>query len=90
MSWIPVTERLPVKDGPYLVLCCYRHEDWVDVERSENQRTQTRRVTMERWCDIGKFNINSLKFAECYGGYRDMNVTHWMPLPDPPEECHNG
>ena len=42
--------------------------------------------------ELGLWNKNKKKFeyydSECYG-YKIDDVTHWMPLPEPPKESDN-
>lgn len=64
--WIPVSERLPEKSGPYL--CCWK--------ASADDKLYIARVLAWR-ADTGWMN----SFDEQVG-----NVTHFMPLPEPPEE----
>lgn len=56
--WIPVSERLPEKNGQYLV-----YSGWV--------RTLL--------CMYGVWGCNP----------DEVTVTHWMPLPKPPEVEHD-
>lgn len=74
-KWIPVSERLPDESGLYLV-----------YERIE---------TMKRWItnfdrEVGKFGNwwdtapKGAKYERCV--FLEMEVTHWMPLPEPPKE----
>jgi len=53
-EWISVEDRLPEKDGRYIVVENH-HGQWIGVS------------SMRR----GDF---------------DMPITHWMPLPSPPED----
>ena len=72
--WIPCSERMPETDGPYLVV---------------NKATG--------W--IGVYNFSRVKNFPYFGPQENAwwrldddwypqscNVTHWMPLPEPPEE----
>ena len=69
--WIPVTERLPERDGQVLTYYGFDHGDGY----------------------LGMMFIQALDYYandprphfqhECFHG---MKVTHWMPLPKPPEE----
>lgn len=63
-SWIPVTERLPDRNGVFLV--CTKHDFY-----------KTAKVAK------ATFKKNSRGFYG-QGGYWS-NVTHWMPLPEPPK-----
>lgn len=65
--WIPVTERLPEKNGPYL--CCWK--------ASADEKKHIARIMVWR-ADTGWMNV----WDEPMSNY----VTHWMPLPQPPEE----
>ena len=65
--WIPVTEQLPEKNGPYL--CCWK--------ASADEKMYIARIMVWR-ADTGWMNA----WDEPMSKY----VTHWMPLPEPPEE----
>lgn len=63
-QWIPVSERLPERNGEYLV--CTIHDFY-----------KTKKVAK------ASFRRNRGGF---YGnGGHWSNVTHWMPLPEPPK-----
>ena len=64
--WIPVTERLPEKNGFYL--CLYKHKHPGGVAMDEGLSI-LQRIN-------NKWGINDIYL-----------VTHWMPLPQPPEDC---
>lgn len=64
-QWIPVTERLPERNGEYLV--CTLHDFY--------KNTKVAKASFKR--SSGGFYGN--------GGHWS-NVTHWMPLPEPPKE----
>ena len=59
--WIPVNERLPKRDGFYLVL------------ENVNQV-----AGYYHWCKEFGWNTDG-------GRINIQSVTHWMPLPEPPE-----
>ena len=59
--WIPVSERLPERDGFYLVL------------ENVNQV-----AGYYHWCKVFGWNTDG-------GRTNIQSVTHWMPLPKPPE-----
>ena len=74
MRWIPVEERLPKKHGEYIVCACDEGEPideriWGDTV-----------VVCADYCD-GTFTWYEGN-AEC--DISDI-VTHWMPLPAPPD-----
>ncbi len=60
-GWIPVSERLPKRDGFYLVL------------ENVNQV-----AGYYHWCKQFGWNTDG-------GRINIQSVTHWMPLPTPPE-----
>ena len=74
-QWISVEERLPDKEGKYLVtvydgitpdvLYFYKRYPYC------NRGIRTDRPV---WCD-----------CDDYGDFEEESVTHWMPLPAPPE-----
>ena len=68
--WIPVTERLPKEDGSYLV------------------RTASGTVTTARFYAFKSFPANKYLPAihRNAAWQSNRNVTHWMPLPEPPKE----
>ena len=69
MKWIPVTERLPDKDGAYLVL--WENKSVGDAEYESIYGS------FGYWLD---FWIDKEAEWMPYDG-----VTHWMPLPEPPK-----
>lgn len=72
-QWIPVTERLPEQDGYYL--CCIDGDvRIVFFDRFENAFGYDRTV----------FDPEILGFME--SEFTAYNVTHWMPMPEPPKE----
>lgn len=71
--WIPVTERLPDRNLPVLVRCT-------------NTTISGGYVTHIGSCDSGKFWFLRTQPGIASFPVREWQVTHWMPLPDPPEE----
>lgn len=65
-GWIPVSERLPDKNGWYMVYT----KNKGDIAR----RTNKAQFYYQSWHG---------------NGGRWDNVTHWMPLPEPPQEEDN-
>lgn len=74
-KWIPVSERLPEKDGCYLVTACdegcpYGEGIWYDTV-----------VVLADYYDDGRW--------VWYEGVTEYDlcdiVTHWMPMPQPPK-----
>ena len=78
-KWIPVTERLPEAVDSYLVVVKYKY-DWEDE--------------YDIYVDVATYNPYEKAYIDdCWNTYNDwdegqqyIHVTHWMPLPEPPEE----
>lgn len=71
MEWISVKDRLPEKDGWYLVFAPgYRGN---------------RRIYGSRGMAYSNFKHNYKEHWGIERGWGGM-VTHWMPLPEPPKE----
>ena len=68
-KWIDVNERLPKKDGRYIV----------------HIKNLTGYMPLEQRVFVAEFIFNDFVFK----GWEDNEVTHWMPLPEPPEEGDN-
>ena len=66
-SWISVKDRLPEKNGAYLVFC-----DGESVFSAFYERGREH----SEWTDD-------------YEEYCDLDVSHWMPLPEPPKGDEN-
>ena len=70
-KWISVTERFPEEDGTYIV------------------RTTSGAVTTGRFYAEMIFEPTHFRdkvYVRKAGWSRNRNVTHWMPLPEPPNE----
>ena len=69
-KWISVTERLPDEDGSYLVT------------------TTTGAVTTARYYVSKTFPATKLlpEYTSQAKWQSNRDVTHWMPLPEPPKE----
>ena len=81
-KWIPVTERLPEEDGRYLVVKkIFNNSIWQDVlEFAKDGRKVDKYDFHREWK-----NVWYLYDSE-WGHIITDNVTHWMPLPEPPKE----
>lgn len=69
-KWIPVTERLPEKQGWCVACVFYRGIQWGDIT--------TKGFTSV--CPAYYFEGTFHKVSS------EAEVTHWMPLPEPPEK----
>ena len=80
-KWIPVTERLPDRDGRFLVCKRSFHGVWVDVLCfSKDGRKVDEYDFAEQWQNVWHF------YDSGYGHIVCDSVTQWMPLPEPPKE----
>lgn len=73
LRWIPVTERLPDSNKSVLVRCT-------------NTTISGGYVTHIGSCDSGKFWFLRTQPGTASFPVREWQVTHWMPLPEPPKE----
>ena len=65
-EWISVKDRLPDKEGCYLIVY-----------------DETKEIDIGLWClERQRFEVVETEWF----GYEIGNVTHWMSLPEPPEE----
>ena len=79
-EWIPVTERLPQKDGAYLVVtnCFGKHQ-------SINIRSFAKDGETVNKYDLAKEKNVWYRYDSEYGYVSTSSVTHWMLLPQPPK-----
>ena len=82
-EWISVDDRLPTEDGDYLTFettftCKFRY-----------QRVRHFAKDLEK---VDEYDFKGIKRAGWYaydsewGYYEVDDITHWMPLPQPPKE----
>ena len=82
-GWISVNDRLPEQDGEYLCASTYS---------AINQVLLRIRSFSKKLSDVSEYYLGDKNHAGWYsydseyGYYSDDNVTHWMPLPEPPKE----
>ena len=77
-KWIPVTERLPKKDGDYL---CYKESGLYEVFGfAKDGRKKHKYDFFRDWKNVWYF------YSSEWGYITTDSVTHWMPLPEPPKE----
>lgn len=80
-KWIPVTERLPEEDGSYLCFSQYCGSGWCAVRGfAKDGRKKDEYDFQRRWKNVW------YDYDSEYGYCVIDNITHWMPLPEPPKE----
>lgn len=67
--WIPVTERLPDNDDFVLVVAS----------------GQAGNIRLDNAFELGQFSMSEGWILEMWPEWEDPKVTHWMPMPEPPE-----
>ena len=79
-KWIPVTERLPDKDGEYLVAKQLFSDSYVRVVSfAKDGRKISKYDFHNRWKNVW------YEYHSEYGYILIDSVTRWMPLPEPPK-----
>ena len=73
-QWVSVEDRLPERNGEYIVTACDEGEPYDEIIWND-----TVVVCAEYYKGCWTWEEYSL----------DGIVTHWMPLPEPPEEGHH-
>ena len=82
-EWISVKDRLPEENGRYL---CYI------VDGNGYQRMLCFALNLETVDDYDFYHQNYAGFYDYdseYGYFEYTDVTHWMPLPEPPFASDN-
>lgn len=80
-KWIPVTERLPDKDGHFLACRLIFDNPGVEVfSFAKDGRKVDEQDFEDQWDNVWYFYDSEYGFVVC------NSVTHWMPLPNPPKE----
>lgn len=88
-TWIPCSERLPESDevwGKYIVVyryCC--RNIWDDISETASVTVANYCHEQKVWSMDGGEVINALLDSEDAKAFASR-ITHWMPLPEPPEE----
>lgn len=80
LKWIPVSERLPEKDGRYLVFKRHWNNTWFDVLGFAKNGERVSKYDLENAKDVW------YGYDSEYGYFSVDSVTHWMPLPEVPKE----
>ena len=79
-EWISVKDKLPEKDGSYLVVINYFSHQSINV-RSFAKAGET----VNEYDLAGEKNV-WYRYDSEYGYVSTDSVTHWMPLPEPPKK----
>lgn len=84
VGWIPVKKRYPTKNGTYL---CYYNAFGIDRIKTLNYSTDLYKLDKYEFpSDSGGGFYN---YDSEWGYSLVDNVTHWMELPEIPEEVNN-
>ena len=79
-KWIPVTERLPEENGDYLVFKDNRYGCRVEILGFAKDGRKVDKYDFYRgWKNVWYY------YDSEWGHITTGNVTHWMPLPEPPK-----
>ena len=80
-KWIPVTERLPEEDGKYLVFRKHTYgTETATLRFAKDARKVDKYDFVLRWKNVW------YRYDSEWGHITIDDVTHWMPLPEPPKE----
>lgn len=72
--WISVEDRLPKEEGLVLVIANGKPMD---------------NITLVDAYELGEYTDEGW-IIDAWPGWEDAQVTHWMPLPEPPKEDNDG
>ena len=84
--WIPVTERLPDAPGHYLICTSINYWHGGCLDKNEERKHYNHCGTPMRYEGTTKSALDC--YYDVTGSWNrvcDIHVTHWMPLPEPPE-----
>lgn len=80
--WIPCSDKLPEKDGQYLV--AHAPTGWMGVRNFSLEKSFDEVSENFYRVRIHKHNVWWYMDDELYARVSTV-ITHWMPLPEPPE-----
>ena len=79
-KWIPVTERLPEEDNEYLVFEKHSYGTQTRILRFAKDGRKVDKYDFHRgWKNVWYY------YDSEWGHITIDDVTHWMPLPEPPK-----
>ena len=79
--WIPVTERLPEVGGSYIVVVKYKYDHEKEYDYDVDVATYYPYDNQDAYIDK-RWDT----YVDWDEGQQYIHITHWMPLPSPPEE----
>ena len=79
-EWISVKDRLPETDGMYLVSDVFYGRPHIKIAYYMHDLSENLQFKCEEIYGSGFVN------GDNEGEWVEPDVTHWMPLPEPPEE----
>ncbi len=80
MEWISLKDKLPKLNESVLLF-----DDWVSHRDTNTKHKEVRVGFLEEYT-IRKSKIGIVVDCEWKGTEFAFNITHWMPLPEPPKE----
>ncbi len=80
MEWISVKDRMPEEGKDVLLYGKLEHQEDFDIHKAVFHKD------VDVNDEINKKRYSESQFWEADWGYDFDKVTHWMPLPKPPEE----
>lgn len=81
MSWTNVKDELPNENGLYLVIYKAFEHTFIDVKQFAKDL-----YSIDKYDFLNKHRPGWYEYDNEYGYIERNNITHWMPLPNPPEE----
>lgn len=80
-EWVKCSERMPYRHAEYLIFVKCTTWRWEKTEVSADEIVSKRRKTITRNIEVAEGNSEGWSLNQ----NENVKVTHWMPLPTPPE-----